>query len=1154
MIPKIRQNFWSVVRHVLYTLVFGTMLGQSTVAYSTSQRLLDTSLSIHITDGTLEEIFEIIERGTGYAFSYTDDVIAKKGRHTLNYDSIELTNLLYILAERARIKFIRVNKNISVKEAPPAKARERVVRIEREIAGKVVDETGEPLYGATVKVKGTNMGAVADMNGAFRFTVPEESDSLVITFIGYIDAVEPIDDREFYDIKMREHVAMLSDIVVVGYGSQQSYRVSSAVQQVKSEDLDIDKRPVSTIESGLVGSVPGLILSQESGTLGSDVDIQVRSIGSLNNNAALILVDGIETSIENINPNDIASVSVLKDASATSIYGTKGANGVVLFTTKEGTKGEGVSVTLNSNFSWQSPGNTADMLNSFQFMEAFNAARFNDNPNASPLFTEQDLSRAQNGFYPETNWLQELYNETAFQTSQNLSISGGSENTSYFIGIGYLNQDGISQGSDNLERISVRLKTDSKINDWLSIGTNIFNANRTLFTIPISTNNGLRGQPFFPVRVQDGEFAGAYAFKGSTSNEENPIDAVNSGSFNRRITDELNLQLYARIYPLEGLTIEGRVSYIKNNIARTNWDNPYTYVILNNDDLQPSGPPVPFSTEDRQLAEARSDNRRINTWLLATYNKTFHDAHNFDFMLGYQAESGEGSSISASRNGFILDNLQNLGLGTSLPLNTPFGNDSGFNLDRSVVSYFGRIAYDYQGKYLAEFSSRADASSNFVNDRWAFSPALSLGWNMGDELFMQSIPGLEMLKLRASWGYNVDDNIQVAGSNLVANREVVFFNPSGIGFGTGVQPTILLANAINPNLTWETSEKLNFGVDLAMWKGKLTFTGDYFIDNRRDMIAAVQTSIEGGITTISDDGEVSGGILDNVYDARSQGWEISLGYKDQMGQVDFMAGLNLSQYSSELTEGPTQIINDERILRTGSPILGSLYGYETAGYFNTEEDLNNWRNANGDLIDQSAVVTRGDDGPYVGGYRFVDQNNDGVINLDDRTVILDDPVDNFRIGANIGFQYKGFSLSARIYGVLEGTEWLNNASNVNAFASSGVAPFRYQADTWTAENTSSLFARSFVNTRPYDAEVSGLIVQRDYIRLKNINLAYSFSGKLLESLKVVKALDVYLSIENLGVLWTNYPLHEFGFDPEFGSDGFNHPQSLKTSIGLNVKF
>lgn len=1022
-------------------------------------------------------------------------------------------------------------------------ARERLIR------GTIKDIHGDILVGATISIKGTPVGTTSDENGNFSLTISDDVSFFVISYIGYVEQEIEIGDQTSFDIILEEQSTQLSEVVIVGYGKQSRYKVSSALQQISTEELEVDKRPISTIESALVGSIPGLVLTQSSGQLGDAANIQIRSVASLNNNNALILVDGIEASIENINPNDIETVTVLKDASSTSIYGTKGANGVVLLTTKGGRATNKMDLTFSTNLSIQSAGNTADMLNSEQFMNAFNSARTNENPNLNPTYSEEDIARAASGFYPETNWVQELYNETAIQSSQNLSLQGGANKLKYFLGLGYLSQDGISQGPDNLERITFRIKVDSDINDWLTVGANAFNANRTLNNLPVSSNNGLRGQPFFPVRLDTGPYAGSYVFKGSTSNENNPIAKVNSGSYDRTDTDELNLQLYAKVSPLKGLSIEGRVSYIKRNSAQTIWDNPYEYIILDPDDLSPEGQPVPFLSEDRSITEARALSQRVNSWLLATYDRSF-DKHNVNLLVGYQAESGDGSEITAARNGFILDNLQSLSLGTSIPNDLTFGNASTFTLERSVISYFSRVSYDYEGKYLAELSFRADASSNFINEKWAYSPALSVGWNMKQESFLSDVESVTSLKLRTSWGKNVEDNIL----GLV-NREVVIFNPSGIGFGNQVQPTILLANSINPDLSWETSEKFNVGIDLVLWDGLLNFSGDYFIDNRKDMIAPVQTSIEGGLTSVDINGTVRGGILDNVYDAKSSGWEFSIGHASEIGPVQLVAGLNLSSYTSELINGPTQITNRERLQESGlTPIFGSFYGYQTDGYFDSQEEIGDWRNDNGDVIDQSQVVTAGRDGKYIGGYRFVDQNNDGLVDATDRVIILDDPVDNFRIGGNVRLSYQGFSLGLRFYGVLQAHEWLNSSSNVNAFASSGVTPFSYQIDTWREDNQDAIFARSYVNSRPYVAEVSDLIVNRDYIRFKNVNLSYTLSDELIDRMKVLKGLNVFLSFENLGVIWTNYPLHEYGFDPELGSQGFNYPQSLKSSIGANIIF
>lgn len=1026
------------------------------------------------------------------------------------------------------------------------------------IRGTVLDaETGQPLAGASILVLGANLGTFTDDQGEFQLTVPDERNIFVVTFIGYEAQEIEIGTQTVFTIRLVQDVTSLKEVVIVGYGTQETYKVSAAIQQITSEDLQIDRRPVSTLESSLVGSLPGLVLNQSSGQLGAGVGLQVRAASALASKNALILVDGFESSIQNLNPSDIASVTILKDAAATAIYGARGANGVVLITTKSPQRNEALAVIFNSNFSFQNPASTADMVNSQQFMEAFNRAEFADRqrifPNLTPddfdfTYSEEDIARAASGFYPETNWAEELYNETAVQSLQNLGIQGGSERIGYFLNFGYLSQNGVAQGNDQLQRYSLRAKVDADINEWLSTGVNIFNAFRDLDNVPISTNNGLRGQPFFPVQLDTGQFAGTYVFKGSTSGEENPIAQVNSGSFDRTLSDELNLQLYATIKPFQAFAIEGRVSYVRNNNNRSQWNNPYEYLLLDEEDLSSTGTPVPFTINDRRLTETSSRSFAINTLLTANYAPTFGEAHNLDILIGTQTQQGQRQSISATRFGYILPNLQSLNLGTQI---NGFGNSSSGANDRSTLSYFSRVAYDYIGRYLVEFSFRADASSNFVRDRWGFFPAVSAGWNMHGESFLKDLSALNVLKVRASWGINGDDG-SLTGIELVST------NPAGVAFGGSVQPTILLNRPKNPDLTWETSQKANIGLDVVLWNGKLSFNGDYFIDSRQDIIATVLTSAEGGLN----------GILANVYDARAWGWEFTLGHKSQIRQIGITADLNLSYYNNEITQGAGDAplnISAENYQIEGFPTV-NWFGYQTDGYFQSQADIDNWVNSAGQAIDQATVVSQGAAGKYIGGYRYVDQLTedtngdgipdapDGIINADDRVILRENAVDNYRLGGSIGLSYQGFTLSARIYGVLQSHEWLNDGNNLNAFTSSGVAPFRYQIENWTPETPDALFSQAYAVTRPYNPDVSDLIVERDFIKFKNVNLAYAFSQSAVSKLSIIRGLELYASFENLGILWTNYPLFQYGFDPEFGADGFNYPLAIKSSFGANITF
>ncbi|MEO1011994.1 MAG: SusC/RagA family TonB-linked outer membrane protein [Bacteroidota bacterium] len=1127
-----------------------------------------TKLSMDLDQATVGEFIDEIETISEFKFTFKTSEVDLDRKFSLKADNWNIERILEKVFSGTKISYIINKRNILLKPAPSNvdyeedKGQTSVMLQEITVTGKVTDSDGMVLLGASILEKGTTNGTTSDFDGLFSIDVSDPNAILEVSYIGFSTLEVPLDGRTELTIALRPDVAQLDAVVVVGYGDQKSSEVSASIAQVATEDLEVSKRPVATLESSLVGSSPGLIIDQGSGQLGTEAGIQVRAASALEQKNALVLVDGFESSLENINPYDIESVSILKDAAATAIYGARGANGVVLVTTKTTRKNQRMSVTYSTNTSWQQPNVTADLANSQEFMEFFNEAQLAETLNADQeltpddvtlTYSDEDIARAASGFYPETNWVEELYSQSALQTTHNLEVSGGSENIGYLVNLGYLNQDGISLGNDQLERFTVRVKVDADINDWLTIGANIFNGYRELNNVPLNTGNGLRGQPFFPVTLDSGPFAGTFVFKGSTSGEENPIAQALSGSFDNTVSDELNMQLYGTIKLLKGLELEGRLSYLTDNDFREIWNNPYSYIILDEADLTPIGNPVPIANEDRNLQNVDSRSRLINTLVTLNYDTTFGNAHNFEALLGFQAESGEGRSFSASRFDFILDDPQSINLGSQID---GFGNDSDFFNERSTLSYFSRLSYNYRSKYLMEVNMRADASSNFVRDKWGYFPAFSVGWNVDRENFLMENNFITRLKLRASWGINGDD-----GS--LSGVETAITNPNGIAFGGATQPTIFLSDAVNPNLTWETSEKTNLGVDLSLWNGKLTFTGDYFIDNREDIITRQLTSLESGLTGSGNDG-FSGGILANVYDAKSWGWEINVGHNSNIGDVGFFANVNLSYYNSEITsgEGDAPLNLDENNYQIeGLPILGNLFGFETDGYFDSQAEIEAHQ------IDQSEVVITGDDlGRYLGGLKYIDQltvdsngdgipdQADGIINEDDRVVLLENSNDNYRLGANFGFTYKGFGLSTRIYGALSGYEWWNQGAFLNAFTSAGVGPFDYQRDTWRPNNTDPLFPQAYLNNRPYDPNVSELIKDRSYIKWKNVNLSYTFGRPFLDQIGFLKGLDVYVSFENLGVIWTNYPAFEYGFDPEFGANGFNYPLAVKTSFGLNVQF
>ncbi len=947
--------------------------------------------------------------------------------------------------------------------------------------------------------------------------------------------------------------SVLDEVVVVGYGTQGRGKVSAAVSQTDYEALQIDKRPVTNVQTSLVGAVPGLIIRPESGEVGQNIDLQVRAVSALESRNALILIDGFEGSINDINPNDIESVSVLKDAAATAIYGARSANGVVLITTKNTARNEKLSATYSFNFSRQTPAQTAELLNSLDFMEFSNEATLSEalrnNPNADPNsislpYSEDDLARARSGFYPETKWVEELYSENANQFNHNLSLAGGGQRVGYLLNFGYLDQDGLAVGPDNFQRINLRVKVDADVTDWLTVGVNAFNTNSNLHRASVVQGDNVRGKPFFPIRLADG----TYVDKGAAGGEPNPIALAKSGSYDKTKRDALNAQLYGRITPLENLAIESRVSYVNSNQFREQWSNPYPFTVLDLE-LNPTGDIIQPNPADRNLAFRTDRIYTLNTLTTANYEFSLPNRHNFNVLVGFQSQEGESSRFDAERANFILPNLQSLSLGQVI---NGLGNSSERGDNRTTLSYFGRLAYDLDSKYLFEVNFRADASSNFsANNRWGYFPAVSAGWNVAEEGFLDNVNWIDVLKIRASWGLNGDDGEVIA-------VEKVDFNPNGAAFGGSVVPTLTLGDAVNQDLKWETSEKINLGLDVVLWRGKLGFTGEYFVDNRSDIITELLTSVEGGLE----------GVLDNVYDAKAWGWEFTVTHENTIGSVNYFADVNLTYYDSEITNtnGVSPLSTSAANFQDeGLPILGNLFGYETDGFFDNQAEIDAYVSADGTPIDQSAVVTQGDDlGRYVGGFKYVDQLTedtdgdgvpdapDGVIDADDRVVLKENTGDNYRIGFGAGVSYAGFTLSARFYGVLRGFQWWRGS--LTPFTGDR-ASFAYQRDTWRPDNLDATFPQATAsNIIPFENNVSHLIQNNAFLKIKNINLGYTFNQAVLNKLGIIKGLDVYLSVENLGVIWTNNPAFDFGWDPELEIDDFRYPLPLTASIGANVKF
>ncbi|SFD52611.1 TonB-linked outer membrane protein, SusC/RagA family [Algibacter lectus] len=1015
--------------------------------------------------------------------------------------------------------------------------------LQQQVKGLITDVNGQPIPGVNIVEKGTTNGVQSDFDGGFFISPSNENAVLVFSFVGFLTKEIPIGNQTDITVILEEDISQLDEVVIVGFGSQKSSKVVSSIAQVTAEELKIDQRPVTSGYSALIGAVPGLVLSNNNGSPGAVPNISIRGTSTLNDGTLLIIIDGFEGSLSDIDPQSIESVSVLKDASAVAVYGARGANGVLLVTTKRTNRDEKVAVSYNFSSSIQSKPDLPSTLNSLEYMEFQNTVE-------PGKWDDTALDLARSGFYPDTNWADELYENTALQQSHNLTLTGGSKNTGYLMSASYLTQDGLSLGDDKFERLNLRLKIDTDVTDWLTVGVNALISNRTDTSVITVTGSNVRGLPFFPVQSEDGLWVG----NGSSANSNHVADA-GSGSFDTTDLDRVNLQLFAQLKPVKGLTIEERVSIIKTNSLRRDWDNIYDIVTFDASDPDSYTNPdsanrtyINGLTQDRRLSLTSFTGKTIRSLTSATYDfeKGKHAAKAF---AAIQTETGEDEAFQAARTGFFFDNILSLSLGdiADADVGNSTGNAETRNGNETTLSYIGRLNYSFDDKYLIEAAFRADGSSYFLeSNQWAYFPSVAVGWVASKENFLSNANFISLLKFRASIGQAGDD-----GGLGAVTQQLVNFSAGGYPIGGTIGSSLNVATFVNPDLVWETSTITNIGVDASLFGGKFQFELDYFDNKRKDILSNIEgTAYEYGF------GDAQG----NPYDLQSWGWELNLTHKNKIGDFGYRVSGNISSYDNKITR--IQEDSTDPDFQVGLSANNRL-GYVTDGFFDDANEVAaNVSSDGATLIDQSGVG-----GSDVGDFKFVDQltvdtdgdgtmdASDGIINGDDRIIIDSNSDTNFNFGFNLGFSYKNLSLSARFYGALDNNQYLNTTNASQPFLGDAV-PFSYQTDVWSSTNTNALYP-ALTTTGPlqdWNLGVDHLIIDAEYIKLQNITLNYDFGQDILSKISFIKSMNLYVSAENLGVIWTNSPLYDSGWDPELGVSAVQYPLPFTTAVGLNIKF
>jgi TonB-linked SusC/RagA family outer membrane protein len=994
--------------------------------------------------------------------------------------------------------------------------------IDVEISGTVVDESGAPIPGATVSVKGTSIGTATDLDGRYSLSVPEEA-ILVFSFIGFESQEVEVGNQKMINVTLVEDVSSLEEVVVVGYGTQKRENLTGAVSTV-TFDEELENRPLTNASQALSGHVPGIWVSQNSGQPGSDAaQIRVRGWGTLNNSNPLILVDGVEASINEVNPNDIASMTVLKDAASSAIYGSRAANGVVLITLKSGEFGEKARVNIGSYYGQQSLGRRYDLIdNSAEYMEMWNTAL--ENQGGSPLFPENVINDFRNNNdpyrYPNTNFFDEVF-KTAPITEHNLSINGGSEQTKYYISLNYLNQDGIIHNTKS-NRYGLTVNLESKLNDWLTVGGRLngikkaseepFNLSRVMYIF----SNG--AYPFTAPYTADGRFGSVQAINSSGNTivgNRNPLIETANG-LTLYENNFFKMNAYADIKFTDYLSLNTNfTSQYNSNLRDRHNSLEFGYT-----DTGVEGKNLDYITV---LEASRNNIQSTYNILFSTlnFNKTFGDIHAVSAIAGIQVESTVVKDVLGRRSDPPKEGMTQVDAGTS-------GFQANGNLrELRMMSYFGRVNYALSDKYLLEMNLRADGSSRFKEGyRWGVFPAFSVGWRLGEEPFMQNMGVLSDLKLRASWGKLGNQNIDEYWPYLAVVSQT---NALSYNFGGSLAPGTGITALVDETIGWETSVTTDFGIEFGLLDNRLFVEADYFRKTTNDIIVQLPIpAILGGVNAP----------FENVGEMTNNGVEFNINFSKlaaDRDEVGYNLGLNMTYIVNQVTKFRENAPDQLYLIREGFSYR-ELYGLKAVGIYQTDQEAQEHMHANGYV-------------PRAGELKYEDANNDGRIGFEDK-MPLGNTIPKYTFGFTPSVSYKGFDLSTLIMGIAGASVYTQNAWTQPLGISGGTITTRWR-DAWTPTNTDTDIPRISISDTWRGEASSFWVSDISFAKMRNIQLGYTFPPDMTTRLGIQK-FYLYVNAQNVGALVDkDYE----GFDPErntFDSGENFYPLPKILTVGVNI--
>ena len=996
------------------------------------------------------------------------------------------------------------------------------------IKGVVVDEQGEPLIGASVFVKGTTEGVVTDMDGAFALSV-QGGATLTASYIGYLSKDIEVGNRDNLTIALEPDSKTLEEVVVIGYGTVKKKDLTGSVASVRGDDLAAKK--TTTLSTALQGTLSGVLVQRSGNAPGASASsIRVRGITTMGNSNPLIIVDGVQTDdIDYVNSNDVESISVLKDAAAASIYGAKAAAGVILITTKRGSKSD-MSISYNGEFGWEIPTEQPEMVGVTRFLEMYNELSYNDNPGAG-FYQQYTADQVKNWVknnatdpdnYPITDWKDMILKDNAPRMSHVVSVNGGNDAVRTKVSLSY-DEVGALYNGRKFQRFMLRANNDfTIIKDMLSASLDV-NIRRAHNQRPVY-------DPFSDIRKMPAIYPAIWENGGIAEGKAgaNPYGYLNYGGTYNAWSTQLGGKASIKLTPVKGLSLEAIVSPFINYTKSKQFKQAATWV-LKDDPSVIGGFLDGYSTTD--LSEGRNDNWHITSQVIANYAATFAGKHDLNVMAGYENYLMNSETLSAARTQYELTEYPYLNVGPE-----DYQTNAGSGSEFTSNSFFGRVMYSYDDRYLVQANVRHDGSSRFARKyRWGTFPSASAGWVISKEKWMQSAaPYLSFMKLRASWGMlgneRIGDNYFPFMALLTFNDALFYENGAIVSDKTAAQRVLAVED-----ITWETTTSTDIGIDLGFFRNRLTANFDWYWKTTEDMLLDIQIPYLLGYANPAT----------NAGTMATQGFDLELGWHDRVGDFSYNVSLNLSDFQSKIVDiNGSDIISGGKIKREGC-YFNEWYGYRCMGIYQNDEDFARYPATLNSTVGVGDLIYEDISGP--------DGVPDGIINAEYDRVPLGNSLPRFQYGGQFSCAWKGIDFSLAFQGIGKQQSYIASEMVQPLRDNYGGFPAILEEGYWSWFNTAEQNASAkypkltYANRSNNYATSTFWMFNGAYFRLKNVTLGYTFPEKWMSKARI-KSLRVYATANDVFSI-DNYPV---GWDPEMGVSAY--PITTSLLLGLSIKF